>query len=61
MQALLDAGRHNDVKKHTKINELVFNYMSFSHHQTQRLRRMLTKYNYFKKVTAYLDLADTQF
>jgi len=43
IQALLDASRHNDVEKNTKITEFVFNHMSFSHHQTERLRRMLKK------------------
>jgi len=43
MQALLDAGRHNDVEENVVITKLVFNHMSFSHHQTERLRRMLTK------------------
>jgi hypothetical protein len=43
MQALLDAGRHIDVEENAKITELMFNSVSFSHHQTERLRRMLTK------------------
>jgi hypothetical protein len=32
MQALLDAGRHNDVEENAKIAKIVFNHMSFSHH-----------------------------
>jgi len=43
MQALLDAGTHNDVEENVVITKLVFNHMSFSHHQTERLRMMLTK------------------
>lgn len=42
MQAILDTGRHNDVEENAIITKLVFNHMSFSHHQTERLRRMPT-------------------
>jgi hypothetical protein len=43
MQALLDVGRHNGIEENAMITKLVFNHMSFSHHQTERLRRILTK------------------